>query len=124
MNGLFPLEHALHVDILFEGDAVDIFHDDILDHIAEGYVINADDIGMIQYSDRLGLILESADKVLIAEELILHDLDRDLSCVDRIIAAINIRHTADADELAYLISSVKFFACVFIHTRSLLSRLR
>ena len=70
---------------------------------------------MGQYGDRLGFILKTADKLLISEKLILQDLDRNDLVVQNIMSLIDHRHASDADQLLYLISSVKTFACIFIH---------
>ena len=71
VDGLFPVEHLLHIYILFEGDAVDVLHDDILDHITEADVVYAHDVGVIEHGDSLALVLEAAYKVLVIQKLVL-----------------------------------------------------
>ena len=70
MHGLFPIQHLLHVDVFLQGDAVDILHDNVLDHIAEADVVYTNDVRVIQYGDRLALILKATDKILVIEEFV------------------------------------------------------
>ena len=46
MNGFLPLDILLLLDILLEGDAVDVFHDNILQPLPKADVIHLDDVGM------------------------------------------------------------------------------
>ena len=41
-----PAQHLFLVDVVLQGDAVDVFHDDILQPLAEADVIHLDDVGM------------------------------------------------------------------------------
>ena len=112
---VLPLDDTLTVDILLESDAVDIFHDDILDHIAEADIIDLDDVRMRKHRDRLGFVLEAADEFLIVEVLVLEDFDSDLAVVDGVVAAVDICHAADADQLVNFIASVQTLADILVH---------
>ena len=71
MHGLLPRYNALLLNILLERDALDILHNYILELVAIADIINLDYVRMRKHSYRLGLILESAAKLLACKELIL-----------------------------------------------------
>ena len=48
-----PLNNALTVDILLKGNAVDVLHYDILNHIAEAYIVHLYYIGVREHGDSL-----------------------------------------------------------------------
>ena len=50
------------VQILAQGHAVHIFHDDILQMVAHRDIIHLDDVGVVEQRDGLGLVLETAHK--------------------------------------------------------------
>ena len=53
MERVLPFDDALTVDILLKGDAVDILHHDILDHVAEADVVHLYDVGVREHGDSL-----------------------------------------------------------------------
>ena len=65
VQSLSPIENSLLTDVLLECNSVDILHYDILNHIAEAYVIYLYNIGVREHSDCLALVLESSDKFLV-----------------------------------------------------------
>ena len=106
MNGLFPIDDLLLLDILFEGDALNVFHDDILQPVTEAHVIHLDDIRVRQDRDRLRLIFEAAAELLIGKKFFFEDFNCNDAIINIVIGFIDHRHTAHADDLADLISTV------------------
>ena len=118
MDDVLPLDDALAVDVFFQRDAVDVFHDDVLDHVAEADVVHLDDVRMRQHGDRLGFILETAAEFLVVEIFILENFDGYLAVVQGIGTAVDVCHAADADQLMDLVASVETFANILIHLRT------
>ena len=113
----FPgVDHTLLLDILLQGDALDIFHNDILQSVAVADVKDTDDIRMRQNSNRFGFIFESAAEIFVRQILILKNLHRDNAIIDIVERFIYNGHTADADDLDDLITSVQSFADVIFHS--------
>ena len=106
IDRLADIDRALLADVFLEGDALDIFHDDILQPVAVADVEDLDDVRVRKHRDRLGLVLETAAELLVRQILVFEDLDRDDAVVDVIERFINNGHAADADDLDDLIASV------------------
>ena len=108
------------VQILAQGHAVHIFHDDILQMVAHRDIIHLDDIGVVEQRDGLGLVLETAHKVGVVHEL----LPQHLNGHDRALrhrtarphnGLVDIGHAAGADELPHRVQTIQRFADQVIH---------
>ena len=110
VDGLFPGERAAPlVQILFQGDAVDVFHDDILDLVTHRHVIHLDDMWVIQDRDRLGLVLEPLDQFRVFHELRPQDLDGHYPVLFQVAGTVYVGHTAYADQTFQQIAAVQPF---------------
>ena len=112
---LAPLDLALLLDVLLERDAVHIFHDDVLDAVAEADVVHLDDVRVREHRDRLRFVSEAPEEIAVVRELLPEDLDGDPAVLDAVIRAVNVRHAALADQLVDLIAAVQALSDVFIH---------
>ena len=118
MHRFLPLDIVLALDIILQGDAVDILHDDILDPVAEADIVHLDDIRVGQHRDGLGLVFKPAHKFLVAKEFVLQNLNRHHTVVDRVVRFIDIRHSANAQKVSDLIPAIQPFSGIFIHGKS------
>ena len=71
MDGILPPQLTLVADILIQGDAIDIFHDDILISAGKVHIKHLDDVGVVQHGNDLGLVSEPADKLVVGQVLLL-----------------------------------------------------
>ena len=71
MHRVLPPETALVLYIFLKGYTVDIFHNDILNQIAEAYVVNLYDIRVRKHCDRLGFVFKAAHKLFVRNKLFL-----------------------------------------------------
>ena len=71
MQRLLPVENALLLHVLLQGDALDQFHDDIVSHYGGGNVVNRNDIRVTEHSDSLALGMEAAAELFVLQIVIL-----------------------------------------------------
>ena len=77
IHRLFPGQGAAALlEILFKRDAVDVFHDDILQPVGDRNIIPLDDVRVAEDRDRLGFIFETADEFLVIQKFFFEHLDR------------------------------------------------
>ena len=117
MHSLFPVYNLLMLDILFKSNAVNIFHNDILNSVTKADIKNLNYIRVRKHCNSLRFILESTNEIIIAKEFFLQDFYSNNLIINRIICFINRCHTADAYKLLELISAVKPFTNIFIHLK-------
>ena len=67
VDRLSPVETNLLFHILFEGDAIDQLHDNIIPVLCVGHIVNRHNIGMAQHGDRLTFRLEPAAEIFILQ---------------------------------------------------------
>ena len=115
MHGLLPRYNALLLNILLERDALNVLHNYILELVAVADIINLDYVRMREHGYRLGLILESAAKLLACKELILENFDGNRPVVDIVVGLIDNCHSANANDFLKFIPSVKSFSDIIIH---------
>ena len=121
---LAPLKRAAPVHILPQGDTVHKLHDYVFDIIVVADVIDADDIGVREHGDRVGLGAEGAAKLLVGGHLVAHDLDGHLAVEPPVGRLIDHGHTALADQLKNLIAIVQDLPNVLVVLIHSLLRLR
>ena len=92
--------------ILFKGYTVNILHYDILKLFAEINIVYLNNIGMREKRNSLALIFKSSFKFLICGIFILKYFNGNNSVINIIVRLINYGHTANADNLLNLISTV------------------
>ena len=115
MDRILPCKNVLLLDILLEGDTVNVFHNDILYLLRESHIVNFNDIRVRENCYSLRFIAESAQELLILCILLFKYLNGNGFVVDNIDTLVNLRHTANANKLGYLISSIELLANVLIH---------
>ena len=103
------------VEVLPQGHAVHILHDDILQIIVHRDIVHLDDVRVIQQRDGLGFVLEAADQLFVIKKLFFQHLDGDLVAGADIAAFINIGHAANADQTFNQIAAIQLFADQIIH---------
>jgi hypothetical protein len=67
------------------------------------YVIDSDNVGMIQSGQRVGLLLKAAQALVIARERLQQDLDGDGAVQPWIVRLVYLAHAARAEEREYLV---------------------
>ena len=116
VDDLFPGQGAAPLfQILFEGDAVDVFHHDILQLVGHRDIVHLDDVGMIQDRDGLRFIFETADQLLVVKEFFLEDLHRNGVAGAHVTAFVDIGHAAHAEQTFNQIAAVQLSANQVIH---------
>ena len=103
----------LHV--LLQGNAVHIFHDDILIAALADNIVNIDNIRMHQPGRRLGLPLELLQKLLVAEELVPQHFDGHITVQKLIMGQKDLGHAAVAHGTDDFVASVQYGIALFIH---------
>ena len=103
-DGLFEVQPALLFNISLEGNTLHIFHHDIVHAVLAAYIVDIDNVGMLQTRRRLGLRAEFRHKGHVLGELRLQHLYRDLPVQNVILCLVDIRHTAGADFIENFIS--------------------
>ena len=68
---LSPFDLALLLNILLQGDAIDILHDDVLNAVTKADIIDLDDIRMRKHRNGFRFIAETAQKIAVARKLFL-----------------------------------------------------
>ena len=110
-----PVEHALLLHVLLQGDAVDELHDDIVHIVRMGHVIDIDDIGMREHGDGLGLGMEAAAKLCILRQLVLEDLDGHQPVEPVTPRLIHHGHAAGSDHFQNLVAVIQQPPDIILH---------
>ena len=109
------------VEVLPQGHAVHILHDDILQMVIDRNIVHLDDIRVVQQRDGLGFVFKAAHKIRVVHILPPQHLDGHhspgghravLSPHDRLI---HVGHAAGADQLLHLVQTVQSFTDQVIH---------
>ena len=111
------IERFLTVDIFFERDALHVFHNNILEVLAETDVVYLYDIRVRQYGDRFGFVFEPHAELFVRLEFIFKDFYGNNTVVYPVVGLIHNRHTADAHDLLYFVSVADHFIQIVIHTQ-------
>ena len=115
MQRLPPVEGAPLLHILFESQAVNELHHDIVRIPGMVHVVHRYNIGMGQHGHRLALRMEPAAEVLVPAELLLEDFHRHKAVEPVTSGPIDHGHAAPADLLEYLITAIQQPSDIFIH---------
>ena len=116
IHRLFPGQGAAALlEILFKRDAVDVFHDDILQPVGDRNIIHLDDVRVAEDRDRLGFIFETADEFLVIQKFFFEHLDRNGVAGLFVHAAVDVGHTAHADQALDQIPAVQSSSNQVIH---------
>ena len=67
---LLPIEDALYLHILLQGDAVDELHHQVIGRIRGGNVIDLDDVGVAQHGHGLALRPEAAAELIVSRKFV------------------------------------------------------
>ena len=95
----FPPGHvAATLHILLQRNAVDQLHDNIIRPLRAGDVVNGDDIGVAQLSDRQRFIPEAAAELRVLRQLAFQYFDGHKPVKAMTLGLIDIGHTAGADQ--------------------------
>ena len=109
------------VEVLPQGHAIHILHDDILQMVVDRNIVHLNDIGVIQQRDGLGLVFKAAHKIRVVHILLPQHLNGHHSpgWHGAVLAPhdcfIYIGHAAGADQLLHLVQAVQFFTDQVIH---------
>ena len=106
-QGLADREVPLLADIVLEGAARHVFHDDVVVAICHADIVDVDDIRMREACCRLGLTLEFIDEFLVLLELFMQDLDGHRPIEKAILCLVDIGHAASADQLFEFIALIQ-----------------
>ena len=121
VEGLPPVQAAvLFLHILFQGNAVDELHDDIVQVIPLAHVVDGNDVGVGEHGNGLGLLVEAAAELGVRGQVFFQDLDGNKPMQPMAIGFVDHRHAADADHVQDLISVIEHFTDVLIHGNTLL----
>ena len=118
-DDLTQIQHLPVAHIVLERDAVHVFHDDVLDVFAHGYIIDVHNIRVGQHCDRLVFVDKPLDGRLIPGNLVLQNLHSDHAAHEQIGRLEHDRHAADTDDPFDPVAVVEDLTDVFfviIHT--------
>ena len=110
-----PVEDALLLHVLLQGDTVDELHDDIVHIVRMGHVVDIDDIGMREHGDGLGLGMEAAAKLRILRQLVLEDLDGHQPVEPVTPRLIHHGHAAGSDHFQNLVAVIQQPPDIILH---------
>ena len=116
MHHLFPGEGlAPPGHVLLEGNAVDVFHHDVLELVGDRHVEHLHNARMIQNGDGLGFILEPVDQLRVFQKFFPQDLYCHHTLVFQVHTFINVGHAAHAHQFLQQVAAVQLFAYQLIH---------
>ena len=98
-DGFLNLQPPFLLNIAFQGNALDQFHDYVMEFSLIDNVVNTDNVRMGQSGCRLSLHLKLADKIAVIAEFFLQDLDGHQAVQLMAFCFIYHRHAAGADLL-------------------------
>ena len=109
------------VEVLPQGHAVHIFHNNILQMVVDRDIVHLNDIGVIQQRDGLGFVFKAAHKIRVVHILPPQHLDGHHSpgghraVLSPHDCLIHVGHAAGADQLLHLVQTVQSFTDQVIH---------
>ena len=115
MHRFFPAQNMLLIDVIFQGNSVDIFHDNRLNPVGKDNIVHLYNIGMIQKRDCSGFIAKTTHKFVVVHIFFPEDFDRYNAFFQNIIRLVDVCHTSDTNQFPDLVTSVQSFSNVFIH---------
>ena len=75
VEGLLPVQGALLLHVLLQGDAVDQLHDNEVGIVRGGNIEHLDDVGVAEHGNRLALRPEPAAELLVLGKFVFQYLD-------------------------------------------------
>ena len=115
MQGLLPVQHALALHILFQRDAVDQLHHDIIRIVRCGNIVHGHDIGMAQHGNGVAFRMEATTELLVLGIVILQDLNGHQAVQTVATGFVHHSHAAGAYDLQYFIPTIQQPADISIH---------
>ena len=107
MQRLAPVELPLLLHVLLEGDALDQFHNDIIEIIRVRHVIYAHDIRVGEHGDGLRLGVEAPPELRVLRQLFFQYFNGDQTVQPVAARLVDDRHPARADHIQYFISVIQ-----------------
>ncbi len=84
-------------DELAQGPSLHEFHRDVGEGVSPPYLVDRDDVGMVQRGGRARLLLETGEPVAVPRERLGQDFDRHFSSQPRIPCPPHLSHSAGAE---------------------------
>ena len=103
-------ERPLAIDQVLERLTRDVLEDDELVPVLLAAIDDRDDPGMAEARGGARLTAEALDVLLVVRVAVVEDLERDHALEQPVVGAVDVRHTADPDQLLELVSSSNDFA--------------
>ena len=118
MQRLPPVHMAAALHILLQCNTVDKLHDDIVNALRTGHVVNRHNIGMAQLCDCQRFVPEAPAELRILRQLAFQYFDGHKPVQTVALGLINIGHAARTDQFQQFIAVIQHFSNVLIHLRS------
>ena len=116
VEGFLPVEDALYLHILFEGDAINQLHNDVIGILRSGNVKHLHDVWVAEHGHGLALCPEAAEEIFIRGKLVFEHLYSHQAVKPMAACFIHHRHAARADDLQKLITAIQQLSNILIHT--------
>ena len=116
VEGFLPIEDALDLHILLEGDAVNQLHNDVIGILRSGNVKHLHDVWVAEHGHGLALCPEAAEEIFIRRKLVFEYLYSHQAVQPMAACLIHHRHAARADDLQKLIPAIQQLSNILIHT--------
>ena len=113
---LAPVHMIAALHILLEGNAIQQLHDDILDALRRGHVVNRHNIGVAQLGNCQRLVAEAAAELGILCQIALQNLYSDQAVQAMTLGLIHVCHAARANEFQQLIAVIQHFSYILIQS--------
>ena len=120
MQCLLPVENALDLHILLQGNTVNQLHDDIVGVVRRGNIVDLYDIGVAQHGHRFALRPETAAEFLIPGKFILQYFNGYQPVEPMAQRLIYNGHAPGADHFQDLIPVVQQPSDILVHKLKLL----
>ena len=119
VESFLPVQNALFLHILLQGDAVNQLHDDEIRLGRAGNIVHRHNIRMAEHGNRLPLIVEALAEFLILQIIVLQYFDCHQTVQSVTTGLVHHSHTAGANDLQYLVATVQQPPDVFILIHSI-----
>ncbi len=110
--------HPHPLDILLQGDAGDILHDNHRVAAVQEHIVNLHNVGMVQGIDGLGLVAEPPERIGVSGVFIPEHFNGDRAVFRSVKAVVDVGHSPHANEVFNEVTALQHFAHYIIHSRS------
>ena len=117
-GGNVGTHHPHLLDVLLQGDAGDVLHDDDRVLAVQKDVVDLDDVGVVQGVDGLGLVADPPQGFGVAGVFVPEHLNGHRAVFGGIEAVVDVGHSPHPNEVFHQVTALQHFTHYVIHSRS------